>query len=141
CGVYLQSVTRRGARFLDFALFTEQQTLGKHLANEGLLQRVQAVVSDLPEEGLSAVMDDFFQGFQELSSSPMDQTARFQVVDAGQQLAQTFNLMRAPLDQIKTDNTIEINQRVAEANDLITQIAALNGQIVPLSFTAATRNA
>ena len=139
-GVDVQSVTRMRDRFLDFALITEQQTLGKHLANESLLQRVQAVVSDLPEEGLSAVLDDFFQGFQELSSSPMDQTARFEVVDAGQRLAQTFNLMRAHLDQIKTDNTIEINQRVAEANDLITQIAELNGQIVPLSATSAMPN-
>ena len=139
-GVDVESVIRMRDRFLDFALINEQQTLGKHLANEGLLQRVQAVVSDPPGEGLSAVLDDLFQGFQELSTSPMDQAARFEVVDAGQRLGQTFNLMRGHLDQIKTDITVEINQRVAEANDLIEQIAELNGKIVPLSVTDSMPN-
>ena len=136
-GVDVDSVTRMRDRFLDFALINEQQALGKHLANEGLLARIQAVVTDPPDEGLSAVLDELFQGFQELATSPTDQAARFEVKDAGERLAQTFNFMRAHLDQIKTDLTVEIDQRVAEANALITQIVDLNRQIVPLSTTSS----
>jgi flagellar hook-associated protein 1 FlgK len=136
-GVDVQSVTRLRDRFLDFALLNEQQLLGKHLANEGLLKRVQAVFTDPPDEGLSAVLDELFKGFQDLATSPTDQTARFEVLDAGQRLAQTFNLMREHLDQITTDVTTEIDQRVAEANELIGQIVELNRQIVPLYRTSS----
>jgi flagellar hook-associated protein 1 FlgK len=59
------------------------------------------------------------------------------VLDAGQRLAQTFNLMREHLDQITTDVTTEIDQRVAEANELIGQIVELNRQIVPLYRTSS----
>jgi flagellar hook-associated protein 1 FlgK len=130
-GVNVESITRIRDRFLDFALITEQQALGKHLAQQGLLQRIQAVVTDPPGEGLSAVLDQLFQGFQDLSTSPTNQAARFEVQDAGERLAQTFQVMRAHLDQIKSDLTLDIQERVLEANELITQIADLNRQIVP----------
>lgn len=130
-GVDVQSITRMRDRFLDFALLSEQQTLGKNTAQEGVLQRIQAVVTDPPGEGLSAVLDQLFQGFQDLSASPTDQTARFEIKDAGERLSQTFNLMRARLNQIKDDVTIEIQQRVTEANQLISQIVELNRQVTP----------
>ena len=136
-GVDVQSVTRMRDRFLDFALITEQQALGRHLANEGLLDRIQTVVMDPPAEGLSAVLDDLFAGFQDLAASPTDHAARFEVKDAGERLALSLNLMRGHLDQIKTDVTTEIDQRVEEANALITQIADLNRQIVPLAITSS----
>jgi flagellar hook-associated protein 1 FlgK len=130
-GVDVASITRMRDRFLDAALLNEQQILGKQAANEGLLQRIQAVVTDPPAEGLSAVLDKLFQGFQQVSATPTEQAARFEVKDAGERLAQTFNLMRARLDQIKTDLTTQIQQRVDEANSLISQIAELNRQVTP----------
>lgn len=136
-GVNVASVTRMRDRFLDFALLTEQQALGRSQSNEGLLQRIQTVINDPPDVGLSAVLDQLFQGFQRLSATPTDQAARFEVKDAGERLALTFQGMRRKLDQIKTDATTEINQRVAEANKLIVQIADLNRQIVPLFSTAS----
>lgn len=135
-GVDVASITRMRDRFLDFSLLTEQSTLGRNKAQAGVLQRLQAVVNDPPGQGLSAVLDQLFQGFQQLSVSPTDQAVRFAVKDAGDRLAQTFQMMRARLDQMKSDVTLEIQQRVTEANGLITQIADLNRQIVTARATA-----
>jgi flagellar hook-associated protein 1 FlgK len=129
-GVDVKTIQRVRDRFLDFSLLTEQQTLGKNQAQEDVLQRLQAVFNDPPGQGLSAVMDDLFQGFQQLSANPTDQAARFGVKDAGDRLAQTFGIMRGRVDQLKTDVTTEIRQRAGDANSLITQIADLNRQIV-----------
>lgn len=135
-GVDVTSITRMRDRFLDFSLLTEQSTLGRNQAQAGVLQRLQAVVNDPPGQGLSAVLDQLFQGFQQLSVSPTDQAVRFAVKDSGDRLAQTFQMMRARLDQMKSDVTLEIQQRVTEANGLITQIAELNRQIVTARATA-----
>ncbi len=136
-GVDVASITRMRDRFLDFSLLTEQSTLGRNQAQAGVLQRLQAVVNDPPGQGLSAVLDQLFQGFQQLSVSPTDQAVRFAVKDSGDRLAQTFQMMRTRLDQMKSDVTLEIQQRVTDANRLSTQIADLNRQIVTARATAA----
>ncbi len=135
-GVDVGSITRLRDRFLDFSLLSEQQTLGKNQAQEDVLQRLQAVFNAQPGEGLSADVNQLFQGFQQLSVSPTDQAVRVAVADAGARVAQTFQLMRGRIDQLKTDVTTEIQQRVTEANQLITQIADLNRQIVGAPPTA-----
>jgi flagellar hook-associated protein 1 len=128
-GVDVSEVIRLRDRFLDFALTGEQQLLGKYETEEGLLQRIQAVVTDPPDTGLSAVLDRLMRGFQDLSASPTSQAARFEVADSGRRLGETFQLMQRHLDQIKGDVNIEIQQRVDEANKLIGQITELNRQI------------
>jgi flagellar hook-associated protein 1 FlgK len=136
-GVDAISITRLRDRALDFSLLAEQQALGKNQAQEGVLQRLQAIVADPPGEGLGAVLDQVFQAFQQLSVSPTDQAVRATVKDAGDRLAQTVQQMRARVDQLKTDVTTEIQQRVTDANRLITQIADLNRQIVTARATSA----
>src|SRR6266851_1531021 len=128
-GVDVQTIARVRDRFLDFSLLTEQQTLGKNKAQEGLLDRLQAVFNDPPGEGLSAQLDQLFQSFHDLSLNPTDQGVRATVKDRGNRLPQTLQLMRSRVDQLKSDLTTEIRQRVDEANSYITQIADLNRQI------------
>ena len=139
-GVDVTSIERLRDRFLDFALLGEQQALGKQQAQAGVADRVQAVFADPPGEGLSAVLDELFQGFQDLSASPTDQAVRFEVKDAGDRLAQTFQLMRGRLDQLKRDVGVEIDQRVSEANSLASRIADLNRQIVAVRAQGAAPN-
>ena len=136
-GVDVASITRLRDRFLDFSLLAEQQALGQNQAQESLLQRLQAIVTDPPGEGLSALLDSLFQGFQQLSANPTDQAVRFAVKDAGDRVAQTFQLMSARVEQLKSDVTAEIRQRVADANALVTQIADLDRQIVAARATSS----
>jgi flagellar hook-associated protein 1 FlgK len=128
-GVDVRTIARIRDRFLDFSLLTEQQTLGKNKAQEGLLDRLQAVFNDPPGEGLSAQLDQLFQSFHDLSINPTDQGVRATVKDRGNRLPQTIQLMRSRIDQLKSDLTTEIRQRVTDANSYITQIADLNRQI------------
>ena len=129
-GVDVGRIERVRDRFLDFSLLTEQQTLGKQRAQDGLMQRLEGVFNDPAGEGLGATMDQLFQEFEALSVHPADQPARLTAVAAGDRLAQTFRLMSERLDQLKRDVSSEIHQRVSDGNSLITQIADLNRQIV-----------
>ena len=129
-GVDVTSITRMRDRLLDFSLLAEQQSLGKNQAQEGLLQRLQVIFDDRPGEGLSAQLDEFLQGFQQLSVTPTDPGVRVTVKDSGERLAETFRLMTQRVGQLKTDLAGEIQQRVADTNSLTSQIAALDRQIV-----------
>jgi flagellar hook-associated protein 1 FlgK len=129
-GVDVASVSRMRDRFLDFSLLTEQQALGRNQAQESLLKRLEVVFDDAPGEGVSALLDTFYQSFQQLSATPTDQGVRITVKDTGERIAQTFQLMHQRVGQLKTDLAAEIQQRVSDANSLTTQIADLNRRIV-----------
>ena len=129
-GVDVDRIERIRDRFLDFSLLSEQQTLGKQRAQDGLMQRLEGVFNDPAGEGLSASMDQLFQELEALSAHPADQAARVTVVGAADRLSQTFRLMRERIEQLKRDVSTELHQRVTDANSLITQIADLNHKIV-----------
>jgi flagellar hook-associated protein 1 FlgK len=129
-GVEVTAIQRIRDRFLDSSLVTEQQDLGRLQAQDGLLQRLQAIVTDAPGTGVSAVLDQFFQGLQDLSVRPSDQALRVTVKDAGERVAATFQGARTRLDQLKTDIGTEIRDDVSKANGLLGQIGELNRQII-----------
>lgn len=129
-GVDVLEVRRIRDRFLDLSLLTEQQALGKNQAQDNMLQRLQAVFNDPPDVGLSSMMDQLFQGFQDLSVRPTDNAVRATVKDRAERLAATFQSMRTRIDQLKTDLSTEIQQRVTTGNSLLTQIGDLHRQII-----------
>lgn len=129
-GVEVTTIRRVRDRFLDFALLTEQQELGRLQARQAFLDRLQAVVNDPPGTGLSDVLDQFFASLQELSVQPADQALRVTVRDRAERVAATFRGMRARLDQLRTDLDTEVRSRLAEANALIGEIAEANRQVI-----------
>ncbi len=129
-GVDVQTIRRIKDRFLDFSLLTEQQGLGKAQSQAGMLQRLQAIFNDQPGAGLSSMFDQFFQTFQDLSVNPADQALRVAAESQGERIAGTFQGLRARVDQLKGDLTTEIQNRVTDANSLLTQIADLHRQII-----------
>jgi flagellar hook-associated protein 1 FlgK len=129
-GVDVTEIRRIRDRFLDISLLNEQQLLGKAQAQDGMLQRLQAIFNDAPGTGLSSMLDGLFQGFQDLAVNPTDQTLRVSLKDRAERLTSTFQLMSSRLGQLKTDLTTEIQQRVTAANDLLTSIAEIHRQII-----------
>ena len=129
-GVDVATIRRLRDRFLDFSMLTEQQTLGADQAQAGIMQRLEGIVNDQPGRGLSAALDQFFQKFQDLSVNPTDQALRVAVENQGERVASSFQQLRARIDQLKTDLTTEIQNRVSDANSLVNQIADLHKKIV-----------
>ncbi len=128
-GVEVTSINRIRDRYLDFSVMAEGQTLGQYRAHQGALQRLQAALNDPPDTGLTSVLDEFLQGFHALAVDPTDQALRVTVRDGGARLASTIRELRARLDQLQSDFSIQIHQNVTTANDLLGQIAELNRQI------------
>lgn len=129
-GVDVATIRRIRDRFLDFSLLTEQQALGRAQSRDGLLQRLEGIFNESAGTGLTSTLDQFFQGFQDLSVSPADQALRATVKDYGERLAQSFQSLRSRADQLKSDLGTEIQSRVSDANSLLAQIADLHRQII-----------
>jgi flagellar hook-associated protein 1 FlgK len=139
-GVDVAGIRRLRDRFLDLSFLNENQALGRNQADAGTLARLETIFNDPADSGLSATLDQFYQSFQDLSASPTDQALRVTVVQAGSRLASTFQGMNARINQLRTDLTAEIQNRVGDANNLITQIADAQRQIVESQATGASND-
>jgi len=79
--------------------------------------------------GISSAMNNFFDAFSNLATSPTDAGAQQTVVQTAGTLADTINTADSQLQSLQGDITTQINQDVGSANKLLQGIAALNGQI------------
>ena len=129
-GVEVAAIRRIRDRYLDFALLAEAQTQGKLAAQESLLGRLEGIFNAAPGTGLSAAMDQFFNGFQDLSVNPTDPVLRVAVRDQGQQLVATMQGLQGRIQQLKDDLTRQIQEKVTEANGLLSEIGELHRQIL-----------
>jgi len=128
-GVNMTGVQRARDNFIDTQIRQEMGLAGQWQARSDALSQVETVVSEPSNQGLSQLMDQFFSAWQDLSNSPNDAGAHAAVVSAGQSLAQGFNTLDANLQQISDATGTQISGTVTQVNQMLQQVATLNGQI------------
>lgn len=129
-GVEVSQIIRIRDRFLDALVLDETGTTGLAQGRKDVISRIEALFQDPSGTGLDAAMDQLFASFQDLSLHPTDQAARVAAVDAGDRLASTFNRLQQQLDGLKADLVTDATLQVADVNDLLGQVAALNARIM-----------
>jgi flagellar hook-associated protein 1 FlgK len=78
---------------------------------------------------LESVYNSFTSALQVLSTSPDDPGARTAVVNSAQLLAQQLNQLSGNIQSLRANAELGIADAVNKANEAMTQIASLNGQI------------
>jgi flagellar hook-associated protein 1 len=84
---------------------------------------------------LDTIYNNFTNALQALSTSPDNLTARSSVISTAQLLAQQLNQMSNSIQSLRGDAELGISNAVTQANNAMSQIAALNQQIVGSSRT------
>ncbi|HEY6834135.1 MAG TPA: flagellar hook-associated protein FlgK [Pseudolabrys sp.] len=78
---------------------------------------------------LETVYNNFTTALQSLSTSPDDPAARSAVISTGQQLTQQLNQMSDSIQGLRGQAELGISDAVTQANQAMSQIAALNQRI------------
>ena len=106
------------------------------------LSQVQSVFNALGTTSLSTSMSNFFSSWSSLANKPQDMGLRQVVLQQGQNLAQTFNSQVQQLQALNTSASSALSQQAQNADNLASQVASLNGQIVVAEGgTGGTANA
>jgi flagellar hook-associated protein 1 FlgK len=134
-GVSVQSVQSIRDNVLNLQLDSETQQQSSLSSYVNGMQQVEALFNEASGVGLSSAIDGFFSSIQALSANPSDSTLRQAVLDAGNTLAEGFNSSSTQLQEVQSGVDQEVTQTVGQINDLATQIANLNQQIVSFQGT------
>jgi len=79
--------------------------------------------------GLSDQLSSLFNAFQAVATSPTSVSARQALIGQAQALATTFSQLNSRLDTLHTTLDSSLTNQVDSANQLLKDIATLNGQI------------
>lgn len=139
-GVKAGSIERIRNQFLDTQFRGENSLASYWEKRADALGRVEDVLNDLQETGLSSVMDQFWSSLQDLAVNPTNDGARSVVAQRGIALSDTFNYLNHSLTQIRTDLKEEITQTVNTANIITNQIQSINEQIKALEVNGYVTN-
>ena len=129
-GVEAGSVQRVREQFLDVQYRSENNKLGYWDSRSTALSRLEDVFAEPSDtDGLSAVMNQFWQSLQDLSVNPENEGARSVVLQRAQGVVDTFHYLSNSMKDIQADLGNQISVGIKDVNSILKQIAELNQQI------------
>lgn len=129
-GVQLQSIVRQVSEGLESRLRDSMSDEAGYNAHVNILSQIEAIQNELSDNDLSTHMTNFFNAWSELANNPTDNSLRAVVVEQGGVLATYLNSMQDGLNDLRRTVDSAITQDVQAADDLMTQIASVNAQII-----------
>jgi flagellar hook-associated protein 1 FlgK len=139
-GVEIGGINRTIDRALQSRLWQGYSQEAATSAGDQFLSSVESVVNELGDNNLSSEFTRFFNAWSELANSPDRDGARALVVQQGRTLAGAVKGLRTDLFAQRTQLDGQIADGVAQANNLLDQIAAINVEIVNSEGGSASAN-
>lgn len=129
-GCDVESINRIKDELLESRIVEQKNVESYWETRDKYYSMIESVYNEPNDVSVRTNMDKFWQGWQELSTYPESDAARLAVVVRGQTLTnsiqQQYKSLRGIGDQINGD----IEAVVKQVNDLSSQIASVNGEIV-----------
>lgn len=139
-GVKSGSIQRLRNHFLD-SQFRGENSLGGYWEKRAeALGRMEDLLNDLNDTGLSKTMDKFWSALQDLAVNPTNAGARSVLVNSGIALSDTFNHLNQSLTRIRSDLKTEMDHSVETVNRISGQINDLNTRIKALEINGYVTN-
>jgi flagellar hook-associated protein 1 len=111
----------------DQNLLKAQASLSEQISNASGSSSITDTTSTT--SGIGASIDDFFNAFSSLAANPSDVGAKQVLLQKADLLANQINVTDDRLDSLQSDITSQNTDDLVAVNDLLNQVANLNGQI------------
>ena len=128
-GVNVEDISRVRQRMIEYQLYQETQSLGRYETGEMMLSQLEGVYAEYSGAGLSNILSEFWNSWNDLANDPESQANRAVVKDKGVVLANTFNRIHTDMQNMQNQLASEIDAKIKNINQISTQIAEINNQI------------
>lgn len=128
-GVKDGTIQRIRESFIDEQYRGENNKFGYYQTLAGSISKMEDIMNEPSDFGLSKAMAQFWQSLQDLSTNPENEGARRVVLQRGTSVAETFQYLHSSLTTLRNDVKKEMDATVTEINSLAKQISAINKQI------------
>ncbi len=129
-GVTATSIARSYDSFTEAQLLNEQQNQSKSASMDQTWGQVEQVLNESQGIGLSGPLSDFFNAWNDVATTPDSPAARTVLLQKANTLVRSASTIESSIvDTVNNANTT-ITSDTKQINQLASDIASLNGQIV-----------
>ena len=134
-GVDMTAVQRSADQLLENRLIDIKSNLASFEQMAAYMDIFEASLNENSESGISNLMAEFWNAWQDVSNNPTGAPERVAVYEKGVENAERFDTLRNDLLQIEADLNSEISSVLTEINSYSSQIAALNSALIGQKVT------
>jgi flagellar hook-associated protein 1 len=129
-GVVVQGVVRKVDTFLQQRLRSAASDVASGSAQEGAYVDLESIIGELSDTDLSSSLADFFNSLNDVLNQPEDVAVRNLAVLTGGNLTGQIREMDSRVRELSNTADQQLVNAADEVNQLVTQVAKLNKQIV-----------
>lgn len=139
-GVKAGEIQRVRDQFLDYQFRAENSKAGYWQSKAESIARMESLMNEPSENGLSKTMDQFWQSLQDISVNPKNAGARAVAAQRGLTVAETFSYLSNSLQTVRSDLKKQIDVNVtdesatglSQVNSILAQVNEINKQVQSL---------
>ncbi len=120
------NIDRMESGFIQRQLWYKTQFVGRHETDEMIYSQIETVFNEPTSSGLSSMMGEFWNSWNDLANDPESITARAIVKDKGVLLANTFNQLSIELQNMQREVGDDVGNTAEEVNNLLNEIKTIN---------------
>ena len=139
-GVDVKSIERVRDSYFDGQIRKENQSLGDWQIKDNALKQLETIINEPSDSGLSNIMGEFWNSWQQLSKNPESISLRSSVIQSGRMLATQFNQVDQALSRLQENLNEQISVKVSNINDIANRIAEINKEILRVKTFGASPN-
>jgi len=140
-GVEVASLRRMVNDLLESEITRQQSVYGQVNQELSTLSSVETSFGEFSDSGgLNETIDAFFEALEGLAAHPLENIYRNETVSSAEVLASEFRRMGSFLTDLQDQIVLEAQNTADSMNQLIEQIAELNGQIQNIEINGGQAN-
>lgn len=139
-GIKMDTIERIRSKLIESQILTNNQDYYNHSKQSQLLSQIEQVFTEPSEIGISNLMNEFFNAWDELAVGPNSIPLRTNVIHSAENLAIKVDRINTDFDVIKTDVFNEFRDLTDTVNSYLKQINSLNAQIYQFKSVGQSPN-
>ncbi len=139
-GVKVVGIKQIRDEFIEGEIRRVSNLMGTYSVEKEILSRIESLISEPSDVGLGQLIQNFFNAFDDLAKNPEDRAVRVTVLQTGEALSRRFNDIFQSLLGIKKDVLSELESKIKNVNEIISEIAKLNQSAINLHNSGAETN-
>ena len=139
-GSTVTSVIRARDIYADRQYWKENSTDGYYNGKANNYAKIESIFNDSDNSGIQDAMEKFYQAWQDCSTTASSDTSRQNVINAGQNFAQSLQIAAKQTKEQIDSLYDDISLSVVKMNRLMGQVVELNKNIAGIEATGAHAN-
>ena len=139
-GVAVDSVTQYYDRFITQNLQQKESVLGETETKKSTLSYIESLFNDQAGNGLSQVLNEFWNGWQDLANNPSGIPERTALLQKAEALIERFHTIRSDLTRVQNEVGNSLGASLNDLNKWTGMVAELNQKIVSSESNGSAAN-